>query len=132
MIRVLSFGYIEDLLRERHKVLSASGFEVTSLETKSAVVRKLEMEAFDVLVIGHGVPLHDRNEIAGRAKCQSGTRIIFLYRYNINRAEFADAVLSVDGCAEHLIETIDRIASESNAVERAPRKKRFATLGDED
>jgi hypothetical protein len=129
MIKVLSFGYIADLLKARHELLSASGFEVTSLETETAVIRKLESEVFDVLVIGHGVPLRDRNEVAGKAKCQTGTQIIFLYRWNINKAEYADAVLSVDSCAEHLPETIRRIAGEAKAEATPQRKKRFSTLG---
>jgi hypothetical protein len=99
------------------------------LETKSAVVRLFEREAFDVLVIGHGVPLRDRNEVAGKAKCQTGTQIIFLYRWNINKAEYADAVLSVDGCAEHLLETIQRIANAAKAEAPPKRKKRFFNLG---
>jgi DNA-binding response OmpR family regulator len=129
MIKILSFGYIEDLLRKRHQLLADAGFDVTSLETKSAVVRLLEREAFDVLVIGHGVPLRDRNEVAGKAKCQTGTQIIFLYRWNINKAEYADAVLSVDGCAEHLLETIQRIANAAKAEAPPKRKKRFFNLG---
>ena len=128
MIRVLSFGYIEDLLRKRHQLLAEAGFDVTSLETKSAVVRLLNTEEFDVLVIGHGVPLQDRNEVAGKAKCRNGARVVFLYRWNINKAEYADAVLSVDGCAENLTETIRRIASGSKGGERTPRNKRFSNL----
>jgi hypothetical protein len=129
MIKVLSFGYIADLLKARHELLSASGFEVTSLETKTAVIRKLESEAYDVLVIGHGVPIQHRTEVAGKAKCLNKTLVIFLYRWNINKAEYADAVLSVDGCAEHLLETIRRIASEAKAEAPPQRKKRFFNLG---
>ena len=129
MIKVLSFGYIEDLLRKRHQLLAGGGFDVTSLETKSAVVRKLESEVYDVLVIGHGVPLQDRNAVAGKAKCRSGAQVIFLYRWNINKAEYADAVLSVDGCGEHLLETIRRIASEARTETPRQRKKGFFNLG---
>ena len=128
MIKVLSFSYIEDLLRKRHQLLAEAGFEVTSLETKSAVVHLLETEAFDVLVIGHGVSLQNRNEIAGKAKCRNGTRVVFLYRWNINKAEYADAVLSVDGCVENLTETIRRITSESKGDQRTPRSRRFSNL----
>ena len=128
MIKVLSFGYIADLLKARHDLLSASGFEVTSLETKTAVIRKLESENYDVVVIGHGVPIQHRTEVAGKAKCLNKTRVIFLYRWNINKAEYADAVLSVDGCAEHLPETIRRIAGEAKEV-TPQRKNRFFNLG---
>jgi DNA-binding NtrC family response regulator len=129
MIKVLSFGYIKDLLTARHELLSASGFEVTSLETKNAVVRKLESQAYDVLLIGHGVPIQHRTEVARKAKCLNKIPIIFLYHWNINKAEYADAVLSVDGCVEHLLETIRRIASEAKAQAPPQRKKRFFNLG---
>lgn len=129
MIKVLSFGYVEDLLKARHELLSGAGFEVTSLETKTAVVRKLESDAYDVLVIGHGVPVQHRTEVARKAKCLNKTRVIFLYRWNINKAEDADAVLSVDGCAEHLPEAIRRIASAAKGEAPPQRRKSFFSLG---
>lgn len=111
-MRILSLGYIEELLRERHRLLITAGFEVISVETKSKALKLLETQGFDVLIIGHGVPVEQRNEVAIRAKIWRRAGVIFLYKWNINNAEFADAVLSIDGCAEHLADTVHRIAAD--------------------
>jgi DNA-binding response OmpR family regulator len=116
MIRVLSFGYVDELLQKRHRFLAASGFEVTSIDTKSAGLRLLGTCEFDVLVIGHGVPLRDRNAVAARAKCGDAIRVIFLYRSNIRNAELADAVLSVDSSAEDLPQIILRLVGEQSRI----------------
>ena len=128
-MRVLSFGYVEEFLEERHNLLVSAGFEVISVASKSEAVKLLEAKEFDVLLVGHGVPAEQRNQVAVRAKLSGKTLVIFLYRLNINKAEYADAVLSVDGCAEHLLETIRRIASEAKAEAPPQRKKRFFNLG---
>lgn len=122
-MRVLSLGYIEDLLWERHRLLCAAGFEVTSVDTKSKALKILESHEFDVLVVGHGVPVEQRNEVAIRAKIWRKAGVIFLYRWNINHAEFADAVLSVDGCAEHLVDAVHRIAPDPGGTELIRRNR---------
>ena len=128
-MRVLSFGYVEEFLEERHKLLVSAGFEVISVASKSEAVTLLETKEFDVLLVGHGVPAEQRNQVAVRAKLWGKTLVIFLYRWNINKAEYADAVLSVDGCADHLLETIRRIDSEAKAESAIPAKRRFFNMG---
>ena len=127
-MRVLSFGYVEEFLKERHELLVSAGLQVTSVAIKSEAIKLLETKEFDVLLVGHGVPAEQRNQVAVRAKLWSKTLVIFLYRWNISKAEYADAVLSVDGCAEHLLETIRRISSEVKADESPQQKKRFFNL----
>lgn len=109
-IKVLSFGYSESLLQKRHQWLSASQFDVCSVNTRSMVRRLLGNQEFDLLLIGHTVPMKDRNEIARRAKSKK-IRVVFLYRWNIHGAELADAVISVDGGAENLTECIHRLTA---------------------
>jgi hypothetical protein len=127
-IKVLSFGYSESLLQKRHQWLSASQFDVCSVNTKSMVRRLLGNQEFDVLLIGHGVPMKDRNEIAKRAKSKK-IRVIFLYRWNIHGAELADAVISVDGGAENLTECIYRLAATPMGLRSAGSHKLFKVSG---
>ena len=87
-----------------------------SVDTKSKALRILENQEFDVLVVGHGVPVEHRNEVAIRAKIWRKAGVVFLYRWNINKAEFADAVLSVDGCPERLTDAILRIAPDTGGA----------------
>lgn len=122
-MRVLSLGYIEELLWERHRLLNAAGFEVISVDTKSKALRILENQELDVLVVGHGVPVEHRNEVAIRAKIWRKAGVVFLYRWNIKKAEFADAVLSVDGGHEPLTDAILRIAPDMGGAEPMRQKR---------
>jgi hypothetical protein len=105
MFTVLSFGYDRRRLLSRHKVLVGAGFRVTSVDNRDDVLRLLKSHRFHVLVIGHLVPMKDRNKVAGQGKFLQNVRVIFLYKDRIAGAELADAVLSVDGSPEDLKST---------------------------
>jgi DNA-binding response OmpR family regulator len=109
MFTVLSFGYDRPRLLSRHNVLVATGFRVTSMDNKTDVLRLLKSHRFHILVIGHLVPMQDRNEVARQAKFQQNAHVIFLYKDRISGAEPADAVLSVDGSPEDLSATALRL-----------------------
>jgi len=70
------------------------------------VLRLLKSHRFHVLVIGHLVPMEDRNEVASQGKFLQNTRVVLLYKGGIFRTEMADAVLSVEGAPENLNSTI--------------------------
>jgi hypothetical protein len=106
MFTVLSLGYDRRRLLSRHKVLVAAGFRVTSVDNKDDVLRLLRSHRFHVLVIGHLVPMEDRNEVASQGKFLQNVRVVLLYKGRISRTEMADAVLSVDGSPEDLNSTI--------------------------
>jgi hypothetical protein len=89
-------------LLARHKILVDAGFRVISVDNRDDVLRLLKSHRFHVLVIGHLVPMEDRNEVASQGKFLQNARVIFLYNGRIAGAEVADAVLSVDGSPEDL------------------------------
>jgi DNA-binding NtrC family response regulator len=106
MFTVLSFGYDRRRLLTRHKVLVDAGFRVRSVDNIDDVLRLLKSHRFHVLVIGHLVPMEDRNEVASQGKFLQNTRVVLLYEGGIFRTEMADAVLSVEGSPENLNSTI--------------------------
>lgn len=106
MFTVLSFGYDRQRLLARHKVLVDAGFRVISVDNRNDVLRLLKSHRFHVLVIGHLVPMEDRNEVASQGKFLQNSRVILLYKGRISRTEMADAVLSVEGSPEDLNSTI--------------------------
>ncbi|MBZ5491950.1 MAG: hypothetical protein LAO76_13545 [Acidobacteriia bacterium] len=110
MFTVLSFGHDRYRLLSRHKVLVAAGFRVNSRDNRDDVLRLLKSHRFHVVVIGHLVPMEDRNEVARQGKFLQNARVIFLYRDRIAGAELADAVLTVDGSPEDLNSTVLRLA----------------------
>lgn len=110
MFTVLSFGHDRSSLLSRHKILVKRGLRVTSIDNKTDVVRLLKSRRFHILVIGHVVPMQERNDVARQAKRLQNARVIFLYKDRIAGAELADAVLTVDGTAEDLSATVLRLA----------------------
>ena len=106
MFTVLSFGYDRPRLLSRHKVLVDAGFRVTSVDNRDDVLQLLKSHRFHILVIGHLVPMEDRNEVASQGKFLQNARVVFLYKGRISKTEVADAVLSVDGSPEDLNSTI--------------------------
>ena len=114
MPRVLSFGYIEELLERRHKALTAAGIDVQSVTSKEQACRLMEAQHFDLLIIGPGIPGSDRNDLARKARVLHKAKTIFLYRWNISRAELADAVLSVDGDPQSLVNAVLQMLGNGN------------------
>jgi len=76
------------------------------VDNRDDVLRLLKSHRFHVLVIGHLVPMEDRNEVASQGKFLQNTRVVLLYKGGIFRTEMADAVLSVEGSPENLNSTI--------------------------
>jgi CheY-like chemotaxis protein len=114
MVKILSLGYVEETLKARHRSLAAAGFDVTSVDKKHEALRLLlKSQRFDVVVIGHGVPVADRNEVATKARFQQKARTIFLYRRSTTNAELADALVAEDGKPEDLYTAIMRLVDKS-------------------
>lgn len=75
-------------------------------------------KAHDVIIFGHQVPEHERNQIAALAKqTYPRTRVIMLYLGAIRRAELADALLNVTGKPEGLRHAIEILLADR---EQAP------------
>lgn len=117
MYAVLAFACHPQFLRSRLKALSMAGIKVTSVDTKPEVLHHLAKGGFELLLIGHHVPVQARNDVALRAKAQK-MRVIFLYRGSIAQAEPADAILTADVTAEDLIATAFRLST-TDEVRRA-------------
>ncbi len=110
MAKILSFDYVREELEARHRWLVKSGFDVSSVERKNDALRLLlKSQRFDILMIGCGVPVSDRNEVALKGRLQQKTRVIFFYKGNIAHAESADALLSVDSSPDDLNAAIWRL-----------------------
>lgn len=110
MYAVLAFACHPQFLRSRLKALTTAGLKVTSVDTKPEALGHLAKKHFELLLIGHHVPVQVRNEVVLKAKAQK-MRVIFLYHGSIAQAESADALLTADVTAEDLIATAFRLAT---------------------
>jgi CheY-like chemotaxis protein len=73
MARILSVSYDESLLKTRHFMLEQCGYEVTSaLGFTDSMKHCTGKGAFDLFVLGHSIPLHDKQALvhAFRDTCQ--------------------------------------------------------------
>lgn len=110
MIRLLSFGCERAFLGTRRASLENAGIQVISVKKEKDARALLRARRFDVLMIGCGASVEDRNKIALMAKSRQKLRVIFLYRASITQAESADALLTAEVSTEDLISTIVRLA----------------------
>jgi len=122
MIRLLAFGCEGTALQRHNSSLERAGIQLVCAEKEEdARMLLLRTRRFDVVTIGAGVPLNERNRIALLAKSGHKAGIIFLYRGSVSHAEAADALLSADVTPEDLILTIERLASNGKGDARLSR-----------
>ena len=102
--------------------MEAAGIQVVCAEREEeARTLLLRTQRFDVVTIGAGVPLNERNRIALLAKSGHKAGIIFLYRGSVFHAEVADALLSADVTPHDLILAVQRLVSSANEDPRLSR-----------
>jgi DNA-binding NtrC family response regulator len=121
MIRLLSFGCDETVLRAHPAALENAGIRITSVENEAEARALLRGPRFDVVMIGRDVPLEARNNIARLGKSRRKAGVIFLYRGCVSQAESADALLTADISTEDLVSTIERLARGTAGPSRLSR-----------
>lgn len=113
MEKILLVGYLTDLVERRKQCLEAASYEVICATAFSEVMRLIDEHTFKVVVLGHGVPEAERNQIARKIKQASpATKLVMLYLASIKNAELADAIIHTTTDPEDLVRTIDEITSE--------------------
>lgn len=110
---IASIGYQGELLDVRDRELQAAGFEVRQGRNFVQALALLRARAFDVVVIGHGVPEHERTLLALEAKrLNAGACIVYIYLTEIRHAEMADAVINLTSGHGDLVATIQHLLLE--------------------
>src|SRR4051812_37980934 len=114
MKKVLSFAYQRDSQQKRDQWLQRSGFDVTSVNTVKDAADLLKKLPIEILIVGPAVPQDEREYAAVVARSRK-TRTIYLYKNTISKAESADAVISVDGSFDNLLEAIHSLGEKNVA-----------------
>ena len=113
MEKILLVGYLTDLVERRKQCLEAAAYEVVCATAFSAVMRLIEEQKFQVVVLGHGVPETERTRIARKIKQVSpATKLIMLYLASIKNAELADAIIHTTTDPADLVRAIDELTRE--------------------
>jgi DNA-binding response OmpR family regulator len=110
MKKALSFGYLKKIKEEREQHLEQAGIEVTPAASVAETIAMLRESTFDVLIVGPTVPQEERDRVAAFAKSRRA-RVIFLYKNYIKGAESGDALISVDGSPDDLIEAVNALTA---------------------
>ena len=119
MCRVLSIEYSIPYLVKRHVTLRHADIPVESASTLREVTALLRLGDFDVAVLGHTIPEAERTRIANTLlETKPNIRIVMMYSGSIERADHADAVLSVEG-EQHLVPTIRSLTARTQVLKRA-------------
>jgi CheY-like chemotaxis protein len=113
MAKVLLVGYIREFLETEKNVLHAAGYEVTMATTLETAHQAINLEIFDVAVLGYSVPQQERNQLAARLKQSNpATKIIFIYFASIQNTEHADALVPTTASAQEVLRAVDHLLSD--------------------
>jgi len=90
MPRILSISYDEALLHTRELLLSREGFEVESAVGFSAALDACKKRDFDLVIMGHSIPLQDKVALIKQFRAICSTPILALRRPNESPLKTAD------------------------------------------
>ena len=80
MARILSVSYDELLLRMRHLLLEREGYEVVSSRSFTECHWHCKRGGFDLFVLGHSIPLSDKQQLVETFRTVSRAPVISLRR----------------------------------------------------
>jgi DNA-binding response OmpR family regulator len=108
MAKILLIGYERDWLQGRQRGLLAAGHTVTCAQAFAQGLRSIQSAKFDVVVLGHAIPLQQRNALAAAAKKGNGsTRVLVLYSATVAQAELADALVDTSASTDDLRRAVE-------------------------
>lgn len=77
---ILSVSYEESLLRTRHWILETAGFRVTSALDIAQAANYCQNRVFDLVIIGHSMPIKDKKALLRVVQDQNRARILSLLK----------------------------------------------------
>lgn len=109
--RILSLSYDSTLARTREMILSAAGFQVATYTDGEQAVQACRRHSFDLIVIGHSIPLKERREMLTRVRALCQTPVLALLRHGEAPLTGADYVFDASQSPVQLLETVKNILS---------------------
>lgn len=92
--RILSISYDGPLLVTREMMLRQAGFMVTSALGFNEAIKQCNTGEFDLIMVGHSIPLKDKAALVAAIKQHSHSPILSIRRHEIDPLPEVD--LSVD------------------------------------
>ena len=108
-IGILSFGYAEPELAEKHAAISEQGFDIVSSSNFRQVNQLIVSSGgiFKTLLIGPKVPERERRALSKLfRRYRPDANVIFFYSGSITNAEGATVILSEQRSPKNLLDTM--------------------------
>ena len=105
--RILSVSYDMNLLATRRMLLETRGYEVTSAFGFTAATSQCRNAGFDLFILGHSIPMEDKEELIRTFKETCPAPILSLERVGEERVQ-ADYHAAPDN-PEQLLRTVEKI-----------------------
>ena len=107
--RVLSVTYDHSLASTREMLFVQAGFGVSSFMDTAAAIARCDEETFDVIVVGHSIPLAERKTLVKALRYKCSTPILALTRPGEPTLIEADYLFDPAEPPSLLVETVKRI-----------------------
>ena len=104
--RILSISYDESLLMTRQMILEQAGFEVVSALGFAESLEHLKKGPFDLVVLGHSLPLKDKSAIVAELKRKFNPKILSIRRHGYAPIPEADASVEAAEGPQALIQAV--------------------------
>ena len=79
--RILSLSYDGSLARTREMLFVDAGFHVSTFMDTAAAVHACQHESFDLIVVGHSIPLDERRTLLKEVRGLCDTPILAMLRH---------------------------------------------------
>lgn len=109
--RILSVSYDSTLARTREMILSAAGLQVATYTDAEDAVQSCRRHSFDLIVIGHSIPLSERRDLLTQVRRLCQTPVLALLRHGESPLPGADFVFDASQSPVQLLETVMNILS---------------------
>jgi DNA-binding NtrC family response regulator len=115
--RILSVSYDGPLLRTRHMLLEREGYEVVSTSDFASSLEQCRQSSFDIFILGHSIPLEDKQKMVGAFREVCHAPIISLRR-SIGETPIEGVNFHIDPDPEPLMNAIAQLARAKNSPSR--------------
>lgn len=106
---ILSVSYDWSLLVTRDLVLRKAGYTVTSALGFDDAIRLCTEITFDLVIIGHSMPLGDQQALLDEVRKCSGAPVLSLFRSSDGALEGADYTLDAMEGPDALVHAVNKV-----------------------
>jgi len=107
--RILSLSYDRSLARTREMLFLGAGFQVTTYMNTALAIQACQRESFDLIVVGHSIPLNERRSLLKEVRELCGTPILAMLRHGEAPLHGADYLFDASQNPAHLLEMVIHI-----------------------